>query len=111
MGGKDIWCIRRSGGQWQPPENVAAVNTGGDEGQPFITGDGSQLWFTRLTPAPEVYRSLKVDGRWQAPEMVLSNLAGEPTLDLAGNLYFVHHRWDDALGRATEADIYVCYRK
>lgn len=111
MGGKDIWCIRRSGGQWQPPENVAAVNTGGDEGQPFITGDGSQLWFTRLTPAPEVYRSLKVDGQWQAPEMVLSSLAGEPALDLAGNIYFVHHRWDDALGRATEANIYVCYRK
>ncbi|MBN1369707.1 MAG: PD40 domain-containing protein [Dehalococcoidaceae bacterium] len=110
-GGRDIWVIRRSGGQWQAPENISAVNTAGDEGQPFITEDGSQLWFTRLTPAPEVYRSLKVGGQWQAPEMVLSSLAGEPTMDMAGNLYFTHHRWDDALGRATEADIYVCYRR
>jgi hypothetical protein len=110
-GQSDIWVTSKVNGQWQPPENVAAVNTEGHEGQPFVSEDGSDLWFTRLTPGPTVWRSLKVNGAWQAPEMVLSNLAGEPTLDAAGNLYFVHHRWDNALNRVTEADIYVCWRK
>ncbi len=111
QGGGDIWVIRKVGDEWMEPENVTAVNTPGHEGQPFISEDGKELWFTRLSPGPEVWRSLKVDGEWQAPERVIYNLAGEPTLDLAGNIYFVHHRWDTDLGRATEADIYVCYRK
>ncbi len=110
-GQSDIWVTRKVGGQWQPPQNVAAVNTEASEGQPFLSEDGNELWFTRLTPGPSVWRSLKVNGHWQPPEEVLSNLAGEPTLDAAGNLYFVHHRWDNALNRVSEADIYVCWRK
>jgi hypothetical protein len=102
---------RKVGGQWQPPENVAAVNSEGHEGQPFLSEDSNELWFTRLTPGPAIYRSVKVNGEWQPPELVLDNLAGEPTLDAAGNLYFVHHRWDSALNQVTEADIYVCRRK
>ena len=110
-GQSDIWVTSKVDGEWQDPENIIAVNTQASEGQPFISEDGNELWFTRLTPAPAIFRSLKVDGKWQPPELVLSNLAGEPTLDAAGNLYFVHHRWDDTLARVTEADIYVCYRK
>jgi hypothetical protein len=33
-------------GEWQTPENVAAVNTVGDEGWPYVTQDGMELWFT-----------------------------------------------------------------
>jgi hypothetical protein len=110
-GGKDVWITRKVSGQWQEPENIEVVNTDADEGWPFVSDDGTELWFTRATPGPTIYRSLKVNGKWQTPEMVVSNLAGEPTLDAAGNLYFVHHRWDITLNRATEADIYVCYRK
>ena len=110
-GGKDIWVTSVLNGQWQEPVNVAAVNTAFDEGQPFVSDDGNELWFTRLTPGPEVWRSLKIDGRWQQPEKIIANLAGEPTLDAAGNLYFVHHRFDASLNRVTEADIYVCYRR
>ena len=33
-------------GEWQTPENVAAVNTVGDEGWPYVTQDGKELWFT-----------------------------------------------------------------
>ena len=111
QGGLDIWVTRKVGGDWQVPENVSAVNTPGDDGWPFLTQDGQELWFTRLTPGPEVWRSLKKDGKWQAPELIVSNLAGEPTIDSAGNLYFVHHRFDASLNQVTEADIYVCYRK
>ena len=64
-GGKDIWVTSLLNGQWQEPVNVAAVNTAVDEGQPFVSDDGNELWFTRLTPGPEVWRSLKIDGQWQ----------------------------------------------
>lgn len=111
MGSVDIWVTRRVDEQWLAPENIAAVNTSGHESHPFLSQDGNELWFTRPTPGPTIYRSVKVDGQWQEPQMIVGNLAGEPTLDEAGNLYFTHHRWDDILNRATEADIYVCYRK
>ena len=110
-GESDIWITRKVNGHWQEPENVTVVNTAASEGQPFISEDGNELWFTRLTPGPAIYRSINIDNQWQTPELVLSTLAGEPTLDANGNLYFVHHRWDDTLHRVTEADIYVCYRK
>ena len=110
-GGKDIWVTQKVDGQWQTPQNVEIVNTSGDEGWPFISEDGNELWFTRLIPGPCIFRSLKVNGIWQNPEMVVSNLAGECTLDAAGNLYFVHQRWDNTINRVTESDIYVCYKK
>jgi hypothetical protein len=40
---------------------------------------------------------------------VFGPLAGEPTLDVAGNIYFTHHYYDgDTL---LEADIYVSQRE
>jgi hypothetical protein len=111
QGDSDIWVTRSVDGRWQEPVNVAEVNTEASEGQPFVSEDCRELWFTRLTPGPAVYRSIKVNGIWQAPEAVVTDPAGEPTLDAAGNLYFVHHRWDSSLNRVTEADIYVAYRR
>lgn len=110
-GGKDIWVTRRVNGEWGSPEAVIAVNTGDPEGWPFLTGDGNELWFTRIRGAPEVWRSMRIEGKWQPPEKVLSSLAGEPTMDREGNLYFVHHYWDDSSNRMIEADIYVCRRR
>ena len=113
-GGKgqmDIWVTRKENGIWQEPENITQVDSTLNEGQPFLSEDGNELWFTRSTPGPEIWRTIKINGQWQEPELIVSNLSGEPTLDLSGNLYFVHLRWDDTLNRATEADIYVCYRK
>ncbi len=109
-GGEDIWVSQRSGGTWAEPLNVAAVNTAADETRPFVTADGSELWITRTYQGtPAVLRSRKVAGAWQAPELVVSRFAGEPTLDAQGNLYFVHHFY--AGGTMREADIYVAYRK
>ena len=110
-GGKDIWVTRKVNGQWQEPQNIDIVNTSGDEGWPFVSEDGNELWFTRTISGPAIFRSLKVNGKWQTPEMVVSNLAGECTLDAAGNLYFVHQRWDNIINRVTESDIYVCYKQ
>jgi hypothetical protein len=112
-GGKgqyDIWVTRYVDGEWQEPENVEAVNTSDNEGWPFITQDGNELWFTRTyLGTPAIFRSKKVDGEWQEPELIVSQFAAEPSLDNEGNIYFTHHFFED--GVMLEADYYVAYRK
>ena len=115
-GGKgemDIWVTSKVNGEWQQPENVAAVNTEDGEGWPYLSEDGNELWFLRSKGdvTMGIFRSVKAGGQWQTPQLVVSGLAGEPTLDRQGNLYFVHHYWDDSAQKLWEADIYVCYRK
>ncbi len=106
----DIWVSRKSGEEWGEPENVTAVNTAGNESRPFLTADGQELWFTRdYQGTPAIYRSLRQDGKWGQPELILSQFAGEPTLDPAGNVYFVHHFFKE--GVMIEVDIYVAYKK
>jgi hypothetical protein len=113
-GGKgkfDIWVSRNVNDEWQPPENVEAVNTQETDGWPFINQDGTELWFTRTyNGSPAIYRSTKLNGKWQEPELILSQFAGEPALDNEGNLYFVHHFFNDA-GEMVEADIYVAFKR
>jgi hypothetical protein len=113
-GGKgqlDIWVTRKLNGEWQEPENVAAVNTQENEGWPFISQNGNELWFTRTyMGSPAIYRSEKVNGAWSEPELILSQFAAEPTLDNEGNLYFAHHFFNNN-SKMIEADIYVAYRK
>jgi hypothetical protein len=109
-GGYDIWITTKINGEWQEPENVRAVNTSEDEGWPFLTVDGEELWFTRTYEGtPGIFRSKRVDGEWSEPEVIISQFAGEPSLDAAGNIYFVHHFFKD--GTMIESDIYVAYRK
>ncbi len=113
-GGKgqlDIWVTRRVNGEWQQPENIEIVNTEENEGWPFISQNGDELWFLRTyMGSPAIYRSKKVGGAWSEPELILSQFAGEPSLDIYGNLYFVHHYYSSQ-GEMVEADIYVAYRK
>lgn len=112
-GGKgqyDIWVTKKVNGEWQEPVNVEAVNTAETEGWPFITQDGSELWFLRTyMGSPGVFRSKKVGGQWGKPELIVSQFAAEPSLDSNGNLYFTHHFIKD--GKMLDADIYVAYRK
>ncbi len=110
QGGFDIWVSPLEGGEWGEPIDVQAVNTQAMEGWPFITQDGRELWFTRTYQGtPAVFRSLQVDGGWSEPQLILSQFAGEPSLDAAGNIYFTHHYFRE--GTMLEADIYVAYRK
>lgn len=111
----DIWETHKAGGSWGPPVRVQGVNTNADEGFPYVTPDGDELWFTKYSglgyAGPAIYRSVRLsNGSWGTPEEVVSNFAGEPTLDAAGNIYFVHHYYDEA-DEMVEADIYVCYRQ
>ena len=109
-GSLDIWMATREDSQWADPVNVAAVNSADDDSRPYLTPDGNELWITRTyLGTPAIFRSKKVDGSWQEPEMIVSQFAGEPTLDAPGNLYFVHHFYDNNV--MIEADIYVAYKK
>lgn len=106
----DIWVSRKANGEWQPPENVQAVNSSETEGWPFLTQDGNELWFTRTyMGSPAIYRSLKVNGEWQEPELIISQFAAECSLDSQGNIYFTHHYYKD--GVMLEADYYVAMKK
>ncbi|MBW2971902.1 hypothetical protein KY359_02600 [Candidatus Woesearchaeota archaeon] len=109
-GDNDIWRMRKVDGRWQEPENVEAVNTEVSDGWPYLTSDGQELWFNRwYKGTPGTFRSRLLDGEWQEPELIVESFAGEPTLDHEGNMYFVHHYYDN--GVMLEADIYVAYRK
>jgi len=90
--------------------NIEAVNSAEDEGYPYLSVDGKELWFTRTyLGTPAVFRSEKVNGIWQSPELIISQFAGEPTLDSKGNVYFVHHFYKE--GVMLEADIYIAQRR
>ncbi|MFH1827950.1 MAG: hypothetical protein ABH824_01675 [Nanoarchaeota archaeon] len=108
--GTDIWMLKRIDGEWKNPVNIEAVNSEEIEGWPYVTADGNEMWFNRrYLGTPATFRSKRINGEWQKPELIVSQFAGEPTLDKNGNLYFVHHYYDN--GVMLEADIYVAYRK
>jgi hypothetical protein len=110
MGQNDIWVSRKVGSEWQKPENVQVVNSEDNEGMPYLTPDENELWFNRqYLGTPAVFRSKKVNNEWQKPDLIISQFAGEPTLDEQGNIYFVHHYYKD--NQMIEADIYIAYRK
>jgi hypothetical protein len=116
-GGLDIWVSHKTASGWGEPVNLGpTVNTPADEGWPFVSLDGQELWFTghssRGSPGPAIFRSLRQpDGTWGAAEEVVSSFAGEPTLIGDGKtLYFVHHYYSKDLSTMLEADIYVSYK-
>ena len=106
VGGLDIWRSDLVDGAWQEPVNLTSINTPDSEGWPALSPDGSELWFSRNYA---IWRSVKVGDEWGPPQKVISPLAGEPTIDQAGNVYFVHHFYNG--DQAIEADLYVAYRK
>ena len=109
MGQYDIWVSNNLDGEWQPPVNLGAVNSPHSDGWPFVSVDGSELWFTRSVGAPELWRSKKVNGAWAEPEQMFAPFAGEASMDNEGNIYFTHHFYKDDV--MLEADIYVAKRR
>ena len=106
-GGLDIWMLRSDDtGEWSGPENVRNVNTQRDEGFPALSPDGNELWITRDYG---LWRSIRTEDGWSVPELMISPLAGEASIDIFGNVYFSHHFFKD--DKMIEADIYVAYKK
>ena len=109
-GNYDIWVTHLVNGEWSQPENVSEVNSDADDSRPFVTQDGSELWITRTyLGTPGIFRSSWTGEDWSEPELILSQFAGEPTLDAEGNLYFIHHYVID--DEIIEADVYVAHHK
>ena len=112
----DLFTITKINESWGEQVNIgASINTEMSDSRPFVTIDENELWFTRPSTkgyvGPAVYRSEKNEnGSWSEPVEVVSNFAAEPTLDAEGNLYFVHHFFDEEMNMI-EADMYVAYRK
>lgn len=108
-----IWALDNVDGNWTNPHVIPRLNVTNDESLPFVTPDGTELWFTGDStlgyPGPAIFLSSWDGSDWGTPVEVISSFAGEPTLDSAGNLYFVHHFLDNN-GSLAEADIYVAYR-
>jgi len=86
--------------------NISAVNTPGDEGWPATNLAGDELWVYRNYG---IWRAELVAGEWQVPKLVVSPLAGEPTLDAEGKLYVVHHFFSG--DTMLDADIYIAEKK
>lgn len=110
LGDFDIWTTTRNGNSWTEPVHTPAVNSPAMDGFPFVSSDGNELWFCRTYQGtPAVFRLIQQNGEWSLPELIVSQFAGEPTLDDDGNLYFVHHLFEN--NEMVEADIYVAYKK
>ena len=109
-GGKgeyDIWKTTLRDGSWQGPVNIDEVNSPVQDSLPWV--NETEMYFTRTYKGtPAIFRSVRKNGSWSEGELVLSRFAGEPTLDGSGNLYFVHHYYED--DEMIEADIYYCER-
>lgn len=105
-GGLDIWVSYKVEGEWGEPVNLEHVNSEYDEGWPALNPQEDELWISKNYG---LWRSKKVDGVWQTPELIISALAGEASLDQDGNVYFTHHYYEN--DQMIEADIYVAYRK
>jgi hypothetical protein len=105
-GGLDIWISRKVDEEWQEPVNLENVNSEFDEGWPALNPQENELWISKNYG---LWRSLKVNGEWQVPELIISSMAGEATLDEQGNVYFTHHFFKG--DKMIEADIYVAIRK
>jgi hypothetical protein len=111
--GGDIWMTTLSSGAWAAPTKVQNLDSVSSKDQPFVTPNGNELWFTGQStlnkPGPAVFRCVRSGSGWSQPEEIVSQFAGEPTLDAKGNLYFVHHYVTQNIS-LIEADIYVAYR-
>lgn len=114
LGGRDLWLTAREGEGWSQPVNLGApLNTAGDENRPYLSPDGSVLYYDGPSqlgyPGPAIFRSTRQpDGSWSQPEELISQFAGEPTLSADGHtLYFVHAYFAADLSRMLESDIYV----
>jgi len=108
--GMDLWQTYLQSDQWAEPTEIQMLNSSADDSRPALSPDESELWFTRtFKGTPAIFRSIRQESGWSAPELIISQFAGEPSIDAIGNIYFTHHFYKD--GSMLEADIYIARKK
>jgi len=110
----DLWQTQRTGESWSEPVNLGGVvNSTESDDYPFLSEDGSELWFTSPSrmgyPGYAIFRSIWQDGAWGEPQEIISNNVSEVSIDRAGNLYFAHYFYDEE-GKLLGSKIYVAYK-
>ncbi|MCC7074885.1 MAG: PD40 domain-containing protein [Deltaproteobacteria bacterium] len=118
-GGMDLYEMHQEGEAWGEPVNLGEVNGQGDEGFPWVSADGDEMYFHRNSASggtgPAIWRSRRgADGGFGAAEEIAYNFAGEPNLNANGDLVFVHHYMSDpAVGpiEIREADLMIARRR
>ncbi len=75
IGGSDLWMSRLGSGGWSAPVNLGEeVNTAGNEITPFLSPEGSTLYFSSDgLPGMggfDIYASTMQDGKWSAPKPI-----------------------------------------
>jgi len=116
---EDIYMSWGQEGYWEQAAPVKELNTDDNEGSPFLSPNGKELYFSRCF-APGGYGNCDIfiserqqDGKWGQPKNLGPNLNGrawdsQPTLSHTGDtLYFA----SDRLGGFGLADIYYSVRK
>jgi len=74
QGGLDLWVVRRTGTTYGVAENLGtAINTAGNEVEPWIAPDGRYIIFSARgrsdsTGRYDLYVSRRVEGRWTRAE-------------------------------------------
>lgn len=90
-GGNDIYkSVKNEKGEWGPPHNLGPViNTAYDEEAPYLSDDGSTLYFSSRGHAGygnfDIYKSYAIDTSWSKP----ANL-GEPFNSPGHDIFLVH---------------------
>jgi outer membrane protein OmpA-like peptidoglycan-associated protein/tetratricopeptide (TPR) repeat protein len=101
---------------FKPINMGSEINTADDEYLPTITADESTLIFTRkINNNEDFYKSVKVDGKWQAATYLSDNIntpqynEGAQSISQDGKvLFFTGCNRPDGLGRC---DIYISQKK
>lgn len=118
-GGMDLYERRREGDGWGEPINLGDVNGEGDEGFPWVSPDGDEMYFHRNSASggtgPAIWRSRRDGGGgFGVAEEIVYNFAGEANIDAGGNLIFVHHFMtppEDGPIAIREADLMIARRR
>ena len=114
LGFTDLWQTQRVGEGWSEPVNLGnVINSIEIECFPYLSEDGTQLWFTSPSkmgyPGYAIFRSIWQDDTWGEPQEIISNYSSKVSIDRAGNLYFVHFFTDEE-GELLGSKIYAAYK-
>lgn len=98
----DIMISRKEGDTWTTPERLELMDDSVNVGDPFITRDGKQLFFSARAPGgygqTDLYISERNAGGWGVPKNLgtsVNTLYSErfPFVDEKGQLYFASDGW------------------